>query len=287
MYNLSDIDVIKSILSKNGFTFSKSLGQNFIIDENVCPDMASFAVKDADMGIIEVGAGVGVLTAELARRAAKVVSVELDKRLLPVLNETLSDFDNIEIVNDDIMKTDLHELIAEKFSEMKVSICANLPYYITSPVIMRLLEEKLPVDDIVVMVQKEAADRICAEVGSRDSGALTVAVNYFAETEKLFFVPKECFLPSPKVDSTVIRLKIRKSPPIMPKNEKLFWLMVKSAFAQRRKTALNSLSAGMSIDKSIISDALEQCGFSPDVRAEKLNLKQLEILSDKILNLRR
>ena len=286
MYNLSDIDTIRALLRESGFTFSKSLGQNFLIDGEVCPEMAKEAVSDGETGVLEIGAGIGVLTAEIAKTAEKVVSLEVDKRLLPLLKKTLADFQNVEIVNEDILKVDLHSLLKEKFGGGKISVCANLPYYITSPVIMRLLGEELPIESIVVMVQKEAADRICAKVGTRDSGALTVAVNYYSEAEKLFFVPKESFLPSPKVDSTVIKLKMRKQPPVFPKDEKLFWQTVKAAFAQRRKTALNSLAAGTNTDKEIISKALENCGFPLDIRAEKFTMKDFEILSDEILKLR-
>ncbi len=180
-FNLADISTIKSVLLKHGFTFSKALGQNFLVNPEVCPRMAEEAVISSADGIIEIGAGIGVLTAELCKRAKRVISVELDKRLLPVLSETLGEFHNVEVINADILKTDLHALIKEKFSDCKnVSVCANLPYYITSPVIMKLLEDKLPLKQIVVMVQKEAAERLTAEVGSRESGAITVAVNYYA-----------------------------------------------------------------------------------------------------------
>ena len=287
MYNLSDIGTVKRLLEQNGFHFSKSLGQNFLIDPSVCPRMAEEAVCGGETGVIEIGAGVGVLTAELAKRAEKVVSVELDKRLLPILSQTLGDFDNIEIVNEDILKVDLHSLIKEKFGGRKVSVCANLPYYITSPVIMSLLESRLPIEKIIVMVQKEAADRICASVGERESGALTAAVNYYSSAEKLFFVPKSCFIPSPKVDSEVISLKLLKENPINPKDEKLFWQVVKSAFAQRRKTAVNSLSAGLGIEKSAVSGILRDCGFDENIRAEKFTMSDFEKISDAVYEYRR
>ncbi len=190
---LSNIGNIKAILSKHGFTFSKSLGQNFLINPSVCPRMAEYGGAEKGVGVIEVGPGIGVLTCELAKRADKVVSVELDKRLLPVLDETLSEFDNIKIVNDDILKIDLKKLIAEEFDGMEVVVCANLPYYITSPVIMKLLEDKLPIKALTVMVQKEAAQRICADVGTRQSGAVTVAVNYYAKPSMLFGVFQQDF----------------------------------------------------------------------------------------------
>lgn len=276
MYNLSDIGTVRSILEKHGFTFSKALGQNFLINPAVCPEMAEEAVTSENDGVIEIGAGVGVLTAELCKRAKKVVSIELDKRLLPVLDETLAEFDNFEVVNEDILKVDLHELIKEKFSDCEnVSVCANLPYYITSPVIMKLLEDKLPIKQIIVMVQREAADRLTAPVGSRESGAITVAVNYYAEAEKLFNVSKGSFVPSPKVDSAVIRLSIYDKPPIETKDEELFFRTVKAMFMQRRKTALNSVSAGLGISKDTVVKALEMTELDANVRAEKLTLSQL------------
>lgn len=276
MYNLSDIGTVRAILEKHGFTFSKALGQNFLINPAVCPEMAEEAVTSENDGVIEIGAGVGVLTAELCKRAKKVVSIELDKRLLPVLDETLAEFDNFEVVNEDILKVDLHELIKEKFSDCEnVSVCANLPYYITSPVIMKLLEDKLPIKQIIVMVQREAADRLTALVGSRESGAITVAVNYYAEAEKLFNVSKGSFVPSPKVDSAVIRLAIYDKPPIETKDEELFFRTVKAMFMQRRKTALNSVSAGLGIPKDTVAKTLEMTGLDASVRAEKLTLSQL------------
>lgn len=283
MYNLSDIGTVKSILEKHGFTFSKSLGQNFLINPSVCPAMAQEAVITQNDGIIEIGAGVGVLTAELCKRAKKVVSIELDKRLLPVLDETLADFDNFEVVNEDVLKVDLHKLIEEKFADCEnVSVCANLPYYITSPVIMKLLEEKLPIKQIIVMVQKEAADRLTAQVGSRESGAITVAVNYYAQAEKLFNVSKGSFIPSPKVDSAVIRLSVYDNTPIKVDDEELFFKIVKAMFMQRRKTALNSVSAGLGVSKQTVARVLESMGLTADIRAEKLTLSQLCEFSNKI-----
>ncbi len=276
MYNLSDIGTVKTVLEKHGFTFSKALGQNFLINPEVCPEMARQAVTGENDGVIEIGAGVGVLTAELCKRAKKVVSIELDKRLLPVLDETLGEFDNFEVVNEDILKVDLHKLIREKFSDCEnVSVCANLPYYITSPVIMKLLEDKLPVKQIIVMVQREAADRLTAPVGSRESGAITVAVNYYAEAEKLFNVSKGSFVPSPKVDSAVIRLTVYEKPPIETKDEELFFKTVKAMFMQRRKTALNSVSAGLGVPKDTVARALKMTGLDINIRAEKLTLSQL------------
>lgn len=281
--NLYDINAIKKILSKHGFTFSKALGQNFLINPDVCPQMADSLNADEKTGVLEIGPGIGVLTKELCSVAGKVVSVELDKRLLPVLDETLSEFDNLEIVNGDVMKLNLDELIRDKFSECgSVKVCANLPYYITSPVIMTLLESKLPIDEIVVMVQKEAGERLCADVGSRDAGAVTVAVNYYAESEILFDVGRESFMPSPKVDSVVIRLKIRKAPEYKIDDEKKFFTTVKCAFAQRRKTALNSISNTMGIKKEVLSSIFDELSIDKNIRSEKLSVEDLINIADRL-----
>lgn len=282
MNNLSDISVIKSVLSRHGFTFSKALGQNFIINPGVCPRIAEEGGAGEGVGVLEVGAGIGVLTAELAKRASKVVCVELDTRLLPVLDETLGEFDNVKIINDDILKVDLHRILEDEFGNMPVVVCANLPYYITSPVIMRLLESRLRIDSVTVMVQKEAAVRLCADVGSRDSGAVTVAVNYYAEAQKLFDVSRGSFMPSPNVDSAVIRLDILKNPPIEVSDEKFFFSMVKAAFSQRRKTASNGISAGMGIPKPTVIEAIEAADLSPTVRAEVLTMEQLGRLCEEL-----
>lgn len=285
MQNLSDISVIKKILSEHGFTFSKSLGQNFLINPTVCPRMAEACGADSDTGVLEIGAGIGVLTAELAKRAKKVVSLELDTRLIPVLAETLGEFSNVEILNADVLKIDLNKLIDDCFQGMHVAVCANLPYYITSPIIMALLESRIPVDAVTVMVQKEAAARLCAPVGSRDAGAVTVAVNYYAQAEKLFDVSAGSFMPAPKVDSSVIRLNIRKEPPVEVSDEKFFFRVIKAAFGQRRKTASNSLSAGLGIPKDKVSAAIAAAGFEPSVRAESLTMQELARLSECLLNM--
>lgn len=282
MENLSDISVVRGVLSKHGFNFSKALGQNFLINPSVCPRMAENCGADENTGVIEIGAGIGVLTAELAKRAKKVVSIELDTRLLPVLSETLGEFDNVEIVNADVMKTDLHALIKEKFQGMDVVVCANLPYYITSPIITMLLEEKLPIKAITVMIQKEAADRLSTPVGSRDSGAITVCTNYYAEVKHLFNVSRGSFMPPPNVDSTVIRLDIRPEPAVKVSDEKKFFRMVKAAFAQRRKTAVNSIASGMGLSKNQVAEALQKSGLDVNVRAEKLTMEELAALSENL-----
>ena len=282
MQNLSDISVIRSVLEKHGFNFLKALGQNFLINPSVCPRMAECSLADENTGVIEIGAGIGVLTAELAKIAKKVVCVELDTRLLPILDETLAEFDNIEIVNADVMKTDLKALIEEKFQGMDVVVCANLPYYITSPVITMLLESRLPIKAVTVMIQKEAADRLCTPVGSRDSGAITVCTNYYAEVKQLFNVSRGSFMPAPNVDSTVIRLDIRDNPAVEVSDEKKFFRMVKAAFAQRRKTALNSISSGMGLSKNQVAEALRNAGLEENVRAEKLTMEELALLCENL-----
>ena len=283
-YTLTDLSVIKKVMGENSVTFSKGLGQNFLVNPTVCPRMADAVRESTDkpIGVLEIGAGVGVLTKELLERCEKVVCVELDTRLFPVLEDTLSGYDNLTLINGDILKIDLQQVIKEHFEGMEVFVCANLPYYITSPVIMRLLEEKLPFSKIVVMVQKEAADRLCAKVGSRESGAVTVAVNYYAQTKKLFDVSRGSFMPSPKVDSCVIELDLTKKGNYQVTDEKVFFKMVKSAFAQRRKTILNSVASGMGIEKEKLALAIENAGLSATARAEALTMDELVTLSNKI-----
>ena len=278
MNRLSDIGTIREILSRHGFTFSKALGQNFLINPSVCPRMAELSGAAEGVGVIEIGPGIGVLTNELCQRAEKVVAVELDKRLLPVLSETLAEYDNFKVVNADVLELDLNKLIAEEFAGTDVVVCANLPYYITSPVIMKLLEDKLPVKAITVMVQKEAAQRICAPVGSRESGAVTVSVNYYAEPELLFHVSAGSFMPAPKVDSAVMRLNVREKPPV-DVDEALFFRAVKAAFSQRRKVIANSLSAGLGTDKASVNALLERSGIPANARAEQLSLNDFAAIA--------
>lgn len=281
--NLYDINTIKKILSKYGFTFSKALGQNFLIDPDVCPNMAKELNANGKTGVLEIGPGIGVLTKELCKAAKKVVAVELDKRLLPVLGETLGEFDNLEIVNGDVMELDLKALIDEKFADCdSVKVCANLPYYITSPVIMMLLESELPIDEIVVMVQKEAGERLCAEVGTRQAGAVSVAVNFYADGEILFDVPRTSFVPSPKVDSVVIKLTLDKAEKYRVENKKKFFSLVKCAFAQRRKTALNSISNTMGVKKEKLTNIFDELGLEVNIRPEKLTMQNLIDIADRL-----
>ncbi|WP_296626364.1 16S rRNA (adenine(1518)-N(6)/adenine(1519)-N(6))-dimethyltransferase RsmA [uncultured Negativibacillus sp.] len=282
MENLSNISVIRDVLSRHGFSFSKGLGQNFLINPTVCPRMAEMGNAQPGWGMIEIGAGVGVLTAELASRADKVVCIEIDSRLLPILDETLAEFDNIKIVNQDVLKVDLHQLIAEEFPNMPVAVCANLPYYITSPIIMNLLESRLPISSLTVMVQKEAAQRICALPGSREVGAVSIAVRYYCEPQVLFQVSRGSFMPAPDVDSTVIRLDIRKEPAVQVDKEENFFRVVKAAFSQRRKTLANTLSSGLGISKAQATELLNRAGVASNLRAEQLSMQQFADIANAL-----
>lgn len=273
MQNLTNISAVRELLGRHGFRFSKSLGQNFLINPTVCPRMAAACGADKSTGVLEIGPGIGVLTRELAAAAAKVAAVEIDSRLLPVLNETLADQTNTHIIHGDAMEIDLHKLIGQEFGGLRVAVCANLPYYITSPIIMRLLESRIPVDSITVMVQKEAAVRLCASPGTRECGAVTLAVWYYAEPEMLFPVSRGSFLPAPNVDSAVIRLNIRKAPPFEVKSEETLFRIIKAAFGQRRKTLANALT-GAGYDKERTGALLDAAGISRQARAEGLTLEQ-------------
>jgi 16S rRNA (adenine1518-N6/adenine1519-N6)-dimethyltransferase len=277
--NLTDIGVIKQIQSEFGFEFSKGLGQNFLINPSVSPRIAEYGC-DSDTGVIEIGAGFGVLTKELCTRAKRVVCIELDKKLLPVLQKTVP-YENLTIINDDILKCDLEEIIRTHFSDTKkISVCANLPYYITSPVIMKLLESKIPFESITVMVQKEAAERFCAECGTREAGAVTYAVAYYAKPEILFNVSRGSFFPPPNVDSAVIRLTPYKTPPVEVSDEPFFFSLIKAAFSQRRKTFINSVSNGTEIPKADILSALNTLEIREDIRPERLTLTQFADISN-------
>jgi len=279
---LTDRAYVRELLERHGFTFSKAMGQNFLINPSVCPRMAEESGARKGVGVLEVGPGIGVLTVELAKRADKVVCVELDDRLLPILDETLADYDNVEIIHGDVLKVDLENIIATRFTGMDVVICANLPYYITTPILMRLLESRLPVEAITVMVQKEAAQRLCAKPGTRECGAISAAIAYYAVPRQVFSVSAGSFMPAPNVDSSVIRLDVRKEPPVNTKNEQLLFNVVRGAFSQRRKTALNSISSAIGMDKATLSSCFEQAGVNAAARAEKLTLEQFSSLADAI-----
>lgn len=269
---LTSIGVIKDLFSRNGFSFSKSLGQNFLINPSVCPNIAEQGGAESGVCALEIGTGVGVLTRELAKRCDKVVAVEIDERLKPILAETLADFDNVSVVFADVMETDLTALIAEHFGGREVVICANLPYYITSPVIMKVLESRLPVKSMTVMVQKEAAERICAKPGTRECGAITYAVNYYSEPRTLFRVNRGSFLPSPNVDSAVIRMDIKRERELSEAEERLLFRIIRAGFSQRRKQLANPLSAELRLSKAETAALLEKAGLKATARAEELSL---------------
>lgn len=282
MENLSNINTIKKVFEKHGFSFSKTLGQNFLINPSVCPKIAEMGNAKKGFGIIEIGTGIGVLTCELAKRAEKIVAIEIDERLMPVLKDTLSEYDNIKIINADVMKINLSEVIRDEFEGLDVAVCANLPYYITSPIIMMLLEERLPIKSITVMVQKEAATRLCAELGTRDVGAVSVAVRYFSTPKVLFNVSRGSFMPSPNVDSCVIRLDINENTPDGISDEKFFFKVVRGAFSQRRKTLANSVSSSLGIEKAKVFEAIKQVGLSENIRPEQLKMQDFVMVSEAL-----
>lgn len=286
MEQLTNRGVIKELMERHGFNFSRSLGQNFIINPSVCPRIAQLGGATSERGVLEIGAGIGVLTAELARRAKKVVCVEIDRRLPDILDETLAEFNNVKIINDDILKVNLPELLEREFAGMEVVVCANLPYYITSPIIMSLLEQRLPIESITVMVQREAAQRICAPPGTRECGAISAAVAYYCKPQILFTVSRGSFMPSPDVDSCVIRLDIHKQPPITVQSEQLLTEVVRGAFGQRRKTILNTLSSALGMGKPQLRELLEQLDIDPGLRAEALTLADFGAIANAVYRLR-
>lgn len=275
---LTDLATIRALCEKYDFALSKGFGQNFIINPGICPKIVDASGIDRSCGVIEIGPGIGVLTQELAKRAGKVVAIEVDERLPPVLAETLAKYDNVEILLQDVLKVDLHALIAERFPGMPVCVCANLPYYITSPILMKLLGEKLPIRSITVMVQKEAADRLAAAPGTRESGAISCAVSYYAQPQMLFTVQPGSFYPAPKVTSAVVKLDIRPTPAVKVEDEEAYFALVRAAFGQRRKTAANSIAAGLGLPKETVLAALEAAGLDPRVRPEKLTLEDFAAL---------
>ncbi len=281
--NLTSLSYIKQLSRKYGFKFDKKYGQNFIINPSVCPRIADSAGIDENSGVIEIGTGIGVLTSRLAQRAKKVVALEIDTSLQPILAETLAEYDNIKVIYQDVLKTDIARLIKQEFGDMPVSVRANLPYYITSPIIMKLLEENLSIDNITVMVQKEAAARICAAAGSREAGAISLAVQYYSRPQVCFNVSPGSFYPPPKVISSVIRLDIKKEKDVHPASEKNMFRLIKAAFGQRRKTFVNSVSANLSLPKAQVESALSATGLDLMVRPEKLTLKEFAALSDILL----
>ncbi len=271
---LTDLSVIRDLCARYDFSLSKGFGQNFIINPGVCPRIAEASGIGPGWGALEIGPGIGVLTEQLAKRADKVVSVEVDTRLQPLLAETMAGHPNFKLVLGDVLKVDLAALLKAEFPGMPVAVCANLPYYITSPILMRLLEERLPIRSITVMVQKEAAQRLCAAPGTRQAGAISYAVAYYAAPELLFTVQPGSFYPAPKVTSAVIRLTLHDTPPVQPANgdERGLFRLIRAAFSQRRKTAANAVAAGLGLPKPRVTAALQAAGLDARLRPEQLTL---------------
>lgn len=282
MDRLSSHKATKEVVQKHNFKFSKSLGQNFLIDTNVIDRILEGArVQEGDY-VIEVGPGIGTLTKEMGRTAEKVVAIEIDKTLIPILEETLADFPNIEVINQDILKVDVQELVKEKLNGGPVKLIANLPYYITTPIVMKFLEEDIPVTDIVVMVQKEVADRMNAQPNSKEYGALSVAVQYYCDTEIVAKAPRHMFMPQPNVDSTVIGLHVREEKKYNVDNEDIFFKTVKASFGQRRKTLLNSLGGLGFLSKDQIKIALQEANIDEKRRGETLSIEEFASLSNAV-----
>ena len=280
--NLCDYDSIRALLGRHGFHFSKSMGQNFLIDPQVPYDIAAASRADRSCGVLEIGPGIGPLTAELAQRAGKVVSVELDRSLLPVLAETMAPYPNVEIISGDVMKLDLNALAAEKFQGLTPIVCANLPYNITTPVLEKLVETPC-FQSVTVLIQREVARRLCAPQGSSEGGSFSLFLQYHMETELLFEVPANKFLPPPKVTSAVIRCVRREQPAVEVDNETFFFRCMRGAFLLRRKTLVNSLAAALpEYSKEDLQSAVAECGFSPSVRGEQLTLEDFNTLSRAI-----
>lgn len=284
---LTSPSTIKYIMEKYGFRFSKSLGQNFLISEFIVEDILDGAEITEDDYVLEVGPGIGVLTKAIAGRAKQVTAIEIDKSLLPVLNETLAECDNVSIVNGDILKLDIDEIINTTLGGNRPKVVANLPYYVTTPIIMKLLEENANVSDIVVMVQKEVADRMVSLPNNKTYGGLSVAVQFYSEASIVTKVPRTSFMPQPNVESTVIRLKVRDVPPVELEDRKLFFATVKAAFAMRRKTLLNTISnGGLGLNKDQSKYVLDISGIDPIRRGETLDMKEFAILSNNIYKMR-
>lgn len=274
---------IKALLNRHGFRFSKSMGQNFLIVPEIPREIASASGAGPDCGVLEIGPGIGPLTVQLAQRAGKVVSVELDRSLLPILAETLAPYPNVEVVSGDIMKLDLEQLIDDKLSGFTPIVCANLPYNITTPVLTRLLENG-SFRSITVLIQREVARRICAKPGTPDCGAFSLLCQYYARCELLFEVPPECFLPAPKVTSSVLRMELLDTPPVQVKDRALLFQTIHASFAQRRKKLLNGLSTafGKQLSREALAGALASCGFPETVRGEQLGLEEFGRLADQL-----
>lgn len=280
--NLCNPAELKALLNRHGFNFSKTLGQNFLIDNNVLNKIVSASELNENSCVLEIGPGAGTLTRRLAETGARCTAVEIDKALLPILGETLAGFDNFNLINSDILKVDLKKLINDEFDNKPFHVIANLPYYITTPIIMQILESRLPVVSMTLMVQKEVADRMCATCGSKEYGALSVAVQYYTIPTVICRAEPHCFIPQPKVASSVVHLKVSATPTVTVSDEKKFFAIVKSSFGQRRKTLLNALSKSpyFSANKDSVRSALVQMGVDENIRGEKLSISQFAKLSE-------
>lgn len=280
----NSLEDTKFILKKYHITANKKLGQNFLINDEVINGIVEASNIQKEDLVIEIGPGLGTLTSELLENAGKVIAIELDENMLPILNDRFKLYDNFELLNEDVLKVDLNKLISENMGGLsKAKVVANLPYYITTPIIMKLLENKLNIESITVMVQKEVADRITAKPGDKLSGSITYSVDYYAEAEKIVFVDKSSFIPAPEVDSEVIKLQIREEPKVHVENEELFFKVIKASFMQRRKTLLNGLNnSGIIKDKETLKEILQKLGLSVDIRGEKLTIEQFAELSNLI-----
>lgn len=282
--NLCDLDTIRALLGRHGFHFSKSMGQNFLIDPQVPYDIAAASQADETCGVLEIGPGIGPLTSELAKRAGKVVAIELDKSLLPVLAETMASYPNVEIVPGDAMKLDLNALVEEKFQGLRPIVCANLPYNITTPILEKLIQTPA-IETITVLIQKEVAQRLSVEQGDSDGGSFSLFLQYYMDTEYLFDVPREKFLPAPKVTSAVLRCVRRAKPAVEVEDEEFFFKVMRGGFLLRRKTLANSLASALrSFDKETIQSSIEACGLRPDVRGERLTLQDFANLAAALVN---
>lgn len=278
--DLCNLSVIKGLMADAGITFRKEYGQNFLTNRIIPEDIADNCTDCQESLIIEIGPGIGCLTAELAARYKRVVAIEIDRGLIPILDKTLADFDNVTVINEDVMKIDLHKLVEDYGGGMPVSVCANLPYYITTPILMYLLESGVKFSSITVMVQNEVASRLVAAPGSSCYGAITAILGYYGTVKKLFKVSAGCFIPAPKVDSAVVRIDLYREPFYKPKNEKLFRSCIKAAFEMRRKTLQNALSAKLGFGKELISQAILSIGQPETVRGERLSTEDFVKLSD-------
>lgn len=277
----------KEIISKYKFRFSKNLGQNFLIDGNIITKICEGAGITKQDGVIEIGPGIGTLTQHLSKYAKKVVAIELDTNLVPILEDTLEGIDNVQVINNDILKVDIEKLIEDEFEGLDVKVVANLPYYITTPIIMKLLESRLNIKSISVMIQKEVAMRMIADPGGKNYGALSVAVQYYSDAKIITNVPRNVFMPKPNVDSAVIKLDVYKKPPIEVLDEKLMFKVVKSAFGQRRKTILNALSGGyLDLNKETIKEVLEIAEIDAQKRGEVLSIEDFAHIADTITNMK-